>query len=225
MDPRPHDLLRLDPDAFEIPDDAPARVARELTTREKPWVVVRRAVAAPGMAAVGVRGRVRRERWALTVPLSCVRDRRTPETLAQGRRWRCLAAARRALPAFAALEAAAGLLEGCGFAWGPGGSVGYELATGVLAVTENSDLDLILRCPEPMSRAEARAVLQDLGSLPARNDAQVETGAGSVALAEWAAGGRVLLRRPEGPVLTDSPWTKPGPPRRAADISSGPSSR
>ena len=30
MDPHPHDLLRLDPGAFGLPDDAPAKLQTEL---------------------------------------------------------------------------------------------------------------------------------------------------------------------------------------------------
>lgn len=220
MDLRAHDLLRLDPHDLEIPDNAPAWAARELT-RHRPWVVVRRAVAAPGMAAVGVRGAARRERWAFSVPLSCVRDRTAPEALVGERRLGTVGRTRRTLPAYAALEAAAGLLDGCGLVWGPGGSVGYELASGLPAVTENSDLDLILRCPGPMPRADAGRIVRDLGSLPARVDARLDTGTGSIVLAEWAGGGRVLLRRPEGPILTEDPWSEPETSHCAADAPFG----
>ncbi len=205
MDPRPHDLLRLSPEALEPPDHAPAWAVRELT-RERPWVVVRRTVAEPGTVAVGVRGSVRQERWAFAVHLQSVRERVSPEALARGRYWRSVGAHRRELPALAVLEAVAGLLEGRGLAWGPGGSVGYELASGLPAVKESSDLDLILRRPEPLPRTTAREILEDLASLPARVDAQIDTGTGSVALAEWAAGREVLLRRAGGPVLTEDPW-------------------
>lgn len=208
MELRPHDLLRLDRDAFELPADAPAWVAHGPAWRTL-WVVVRRAVAAPGMAAVGVRGDLRRERWALSVPLSCVRERVTPGALAEERRLAVLPAARRGLPAFATLEAAVGLLGDRGLAWGPGGSVGYELASGLPVVTEGSDLDLILRSPEPLPRAEAREMLAGLAALPARTDAQVNTEHGSFALSEWAAGKEILLRRAAGPILTADPWNEP----------------
>lgn len=217
MDLRPHDLLRLAPGAFGQPEDLPAWAARELARRE-PWVVVRRAASGPGMAAVGVRGAARRERWALSVPLSCVRERVTPEMLAGGRRWAYLPASRGELPAFAALGVVADLLESRGLAWGPGGSVGYELASGRSAVTGGSDLDLILRTPDPLPRAEAREVLDDLAALPVRADAQIDTGTGSVALSEWAAGGEVLLRRAGGPILTPNPWAEPSRSAAVAGI-------
>lgn len=217
MEVRPHDLLRLSREGLEVPDDAPAWAARELT-REEPWVVVRRADPEPGMAAVGLRGSVRRERWALSVSLSCVRERVTPEALAWERSWKTVQAARGGLPALADLEAVARLLEGRGLVWGPGGSVGYELASGLPAVTENSDLDLILRLSYPLPRADARKILDDVTSLSVRVDAQVDIGAGSFALAEWAAGGEVLLRRAQGPILTKNPWGEPVSSRAANDF-------
>lgn len=205
MDHRPHDLLSLSPGGFEVSDDAPVWAKRELE-REVPWVVVRRAVPEPGTVTVGVRGVVRRERWACSMPLSCVRERVAPQTLAGERAWGRVGPARGGLPALAALEMVAELLESRGLRWGPGGSVGYELASGIPAVTKRSDLDLILPRPELLERAEAREILEDLASLPVRADAQIDTGTGSVALAEWAAGGEVLLRLAEGPILTDDPW-------------------
>ncbi len=218
MDLWPHDLLRLAPDAFEPPDDLPAWAARELARRE-PWVVVRRAAAEPGAVAVGLRGSDRGERWALSVPRSCVRERVTPEALVLERRWESVRVSRRRLPAFLALEGVARLLEDYGLAWGPGGSVGYELASGLPAVTKVSDLDLILRSTEPLPRALARHILEDLAALPTRADAQIDTGAGSVALSEWAAGGEVLLRQTDGPTLTTNPWS--GSPRPAASVPPG----
>lgn len=211
MDHRPHDLLRLSPDVLGVPDDAPAWAVRGFA-RERLWVVVRRAVSEPGTVPVGVRGSARRERWAFSASLPSVRERVSPEALARGRAWRSVRTTRGGLPAFAALEAVAGLLEGRGLVWGPGGSVGYELASGLPAVTADSDLDLILRRPHRLTRADACGIIEGLASLPVRADAQIETGTGSVALAEWGNGGKVLLRRAGGPVLTDDPWSEPGPP-------------
>jgi phosphoribosyl-dephospho-CoA transferase len=51
------------------------------------------------------------------------------------------------------------MLEGCGRVWGVSGSAGFELASGFAALHEGSDLDLILRTPQPLSRAESRALV------------------------------------------------------------------
>ena len=48
------------------------------------------------------------------------------------------------LPVTYAFRLAAPILSLSGLAWGPGGSVGFTLATGVSMVTASSDLDLVL---------------------------------------------------------------------------------
>jgi phosphoribosyl-dephospho-CoA transferase len=78
-------------------------------------------------------------------------------------------------------------------------------------VNEDSDLDLLIRAPEPLARELARALLEQLhtlaGRIGTRIDAQLETPAGGVALAEWAAGkARVLARHASGPQLIADPW-------------------
>ena len=93
-----------------------------------------------------------------------------------------------------------------GVAWGPTGSVGFELATGVAAATTASDLDVIVRTPEPWPLENAREIADDLARLPARVDAQLDVPAGAVALDEYARGGPVLLRAPDGRGLTRDPW-------------------
>ncbi len=98
------------------------------------------------------------------------------------------------------------LFSSLGLVWGPTGSVGFELATGVAAVGTASDLDVVVRAPEPWPLEYAREVADDLARLPARVDVQLDAPAGAVMLAEYARGGRVLLRTPDGPRLTWDPW-------------------
>jgi phosphoribosyl-dephospho-CoA transferase len=93
-----------------------------------------------------------------------------------------------------------------GLAWGPTGSVGFELATGAAVAGPASDLDVVVRAPEPWSFARARELADDLARLPVRVDTQLDTPSGAIALAEYACGGRVLLRTPDGPKLTNDPW-------------------
>jgi phosphoribosyl-dephospho-CoA transferase len=111
------------------------------------------------------------------------------------------------LPAFRTLALLGERLPPC-TRWGPTGSAGFELATGWPTMTEASDLDLLVRCPEPLSRAEARAWVAACSGLPARCDLQLDTGRGGVALAEWAAGRvEVLVKTDEGPQLVGDPWS------------------
>lgn len=202
---RAHDLLSL----RHLPqfEDEPAWV-REAFGRA-PYAVVRRAQAAEGVVAIGLRGMKRSQRygtWAYATDIEAVT---TPEALSQ----QLPVAARGTLPAFRVLAAlqgdAAGVLAG--FVWGPTGSTGFELATQVPTVTASSDLDLLIHAPERLPYDAANQMLDHLHVLAQRAgirvDAQLETPAGGVALAEWAAGKtRVMARHARGPQLLANPW-------------------
>ena len=201
---RPHDLLRLADGAgirYEgpVPAWAPASLARA------PWVVVRRAPTINGLVPVGVRGRTRPERLAAFVAPSAVTAHVTPEVLAAARGWRHAFRAHW-LGALRILDAVDDLFSSLGLAWGPTGSVGFELATGVAVAGHASDLDVVVRAPEPWSLDRARELADDLARLPVRVDTQLDTPTGAVALAEYACGGQVLLRTLDGPRLVNDPW-------------------
>ncbi|CAB3745204.1 Phosphoribosyl-dephospho-CoA transferase [Paraburkholderia sediminicola] len=202
---QPHDLLRL----HRLPhfDGEPAwvRGAFERT----PYAVVRRALAADGFVAIGLRGTERSQRYGAWAHRDDIEIAVPPETLAR----RSPLESRNALPAFAALAAlqrdTAGALAG--FVWGPTGSAGFELATQTPTVTLSSDLDLLIRAPEKLSHHAAIQLLNYLQAIAQhagiRVDAQLETPAGGVALAEWAADKtRVMVRHALGPQLVTDPW-------------------
>jgi phosphoribosyl-dephospho-CoA transferase len=95
-------------------------------------------------------------------------------------------------------------VDDTGLRWGPTGSVGFELATGIPTATTESDLDLLIRVPRGSAVVLARlaALHRAFGSLAARVDCQVETSAGAVALAELVGGpSDVMVRTAEGPRL------------------------
>jgi phosphoribosyl-dephospho-CoA transferase len=99
------------------------------------------------------------------------------------------------------------MMRALDFTWGPTGSVGYELATGIAAVTATSDIDLVVRAPHEVSRQRARLLLVELASLPIRIDVQIETPSGAIALAEYVAGGtQIAFRTVDGPRLVNDPW-------------------
>jgi phosphoribosyl-dephospho-CoA transferase len=170
-----------------------------------PWVVVRRARMQAGLIPVGVRGRARGERFAAWLAPDAVAARVTPEYLAAARCWRHVPRARR-VGCLRVLDAVDELCTSLGLAWGPTGSVGFELATGVPSAGVDSDLDVLIRAPQPWSLQKAREMADYLNRLPARVDAQLEVPAGAVALDEYARGGPVLLRAPDGRGLTRDPW-------------------
>lgn len=194
--PRPHDLLwGLAPE--QLPAEAPAW-ARQVLAAGQP-VVVRRALCEPGRVAVGLRGASREQRFATLMPLAAIQRCVSPEQLRPrtSGHW----------PALRALVDLMPQLEATGLAWGPTGGVGFELATGVPVLHAESDLDLVLRTPEPFVRQRARELLALLERARCRIDLQLETPFGAVALREWAGDSRrVLLKCAEGARLVDNPW-------------------
>ena len=206
---RPHELLRLASGAgLRHEGSAPAWVSASLA--RAPWVVVRRARTQAGLIPVGARGRTRGERFAALLAPDAVAARVTPEDLAAARGWRHMPRAR-CVRSLGILDAVDDLFASLGLAWGPTGSVGFELATGVAVAGTASDLDVVVRAPEPWPLERAREIARHLTRLSTRVDAQLDTPAGAVMLVEYARGGRVLLRTPDGPRLIHDPW------REAAD--------
>jgi phosphoribosyl-dephospho-CoA transferase len=160
------------------------------------------------MMPVGVRGLTRSQRFAAFVAVAEIADRLSPEDLtvsdyvSEQRR-------KDAVPALAALDRVAGLLMRAGWRWGPGGSVGFEIATGVPTATSSSDLDLILRQEPRLEPGEAGDLLAALAeaAAPARIDVMLETPCGGVSLADLAARpAELLVRTPDGPRLSVDPW-------------------
>ena len=190
-----HDLLwGMTP--AHLPAEAPAWAVDAISAGQP--VVVRRALAEPGQVAVGVRGRLREQRFAAHMPIAAVRRRVVPEAL-RG------VISPRVLPALQALEQLRPVLAQAN--WGVSGSAGFELATGIEALHALSDLDLILRAPEPLARDSARDLLARLDKSVCAVDLQLQTPFGAVALREWAGPSRrVLLKTAGGAHLVLDPW-------------------
>jgi phosphoribosyl-dephospho-CoA transferase len=200
----PHALLRLAHGAALVSAAAVPPWVQPALERA-PWVVVRRARGAR-LIPVGVRGATRAERLAAWLEPDEILECVCPAQLA-ARRPAAAGARRAQLPAFAVLDAIDALMRARGLAWGPCGSVGFELASGMATVTEASDLDLLVEAGEPLPVAAAAALHAALEHLPVRVDVQVEGPHGAVALAEYAAGrGPVVLRTVDGPRLVHDPW-------------------
>ena len=202
-----HDLIRLrEPIALTV--DAPVPAWVEPALSRTPWVVVRRGPVRDGMIPVGVRGPARSQRFAAMLAIAEIADRLSPEDLTDPRY--AIAQKRKdAAPALAALARVAPILARRGHRWGPGGSVGFEIATGLPTATASSDLDLILRQErrlEPGEAIDLRAALAEAAA-PARIDVMLETPRGGVSLADLAAmPGQLLVRTTDGPRLSADPW-------------------
>ncbi|WP_260957494.1 malonate decarboxylase holo-ACP synthase [Pseudomonas citri] len=192
-----HDLLwGMTP--LQLPVDAPSWVTDSLSHGQP--VVVRRALMGPGHVAIGVRGASREQRYATSMPLAAIQRRLRPEDL-------CHIESTRALPALQALAQLRPLLNASGWTWGVSGSAGFELASGIEALHAHSDLDLILRAPDPLDRLQARALLARLDASVCVVDMQLQTPFGAVALREWAGPARrVLLKDNRQAHLVSDPW-------------------
>ena len=190
-----HDLL-WGMTSAHAPADAPAWVLAALGAGQP--VVVRRAIAQPGHVAVGVRGRLREQRFAAEMPLALVQRRVMPEALRE-------VISPRDLPALRALVQLRPVLAQKD--WGVSGSAGFELATGLEALHASSDLDLILRAPELLERRDAADLQAILDTADCVVDLQLQTPFGAVALREWAGSSRrVLLKAASGAHLVIDPW-------------------
>ena len=200
-----HALLRVArPPALAAGAALPAWAGTALA--RAPWVVVRRARSRDGLIPVGVRGEVRAERLAGWLHPGAVLECVTPPALATRASWRS-GARHAAIPALAALDAVDRLMRRHGLPWGPCGSVGFELASGLSVATAASDLDLMVPAPVPVPRAVAAELRAELAALPVRTDVLLEGPAGAVSLAEYVLGrAPLLLRTADGPRLADDPW-------------------
>jgi phosphoribosyl-dephospho-CoA transferase len=202
--PRVHDLLLVRSRSITASDPGQTAWLTSALGQDL-WVVVRRGIPPEGSIAVGVRGSLRHERWGGYVNPSDVLERKGPEQL----RSRLGLGSRSSLLAFQALAFLEDSLNGIDFEWGPGGSAGFELASGKSAVKEQSDLDLVFFAPEKFDRTTALHLWKLISGSPGKVDALVETPYSGFSLEEYAAGHseRLLLRTQEGRLLGHDPWT------------------
>jgi len=199
--PRPHDLLWL-------------RNSSALASINESWVspfwhpdlpvVVRRAHRESGLIPIGVRGERREQRAAGWITSDDISRVVIPERLAE--RSLLLDSPFRA---YAPVRAATALSEmHWPWRWGITGSTGYALATQQSTLHADSDLDLIIRAPQPLPREALQRWQAETDALGCRVDTQVETPSGAFALNEWLRQARVLLKTDTGPILTASPWSR-----------------
>ena len=90
--------------------------------------------------------------------------------------------------------------------WGITGSTGYALATGIPVIHADSDLDLLIRAPQPISPDAFTAWQSQLSGALCRADTQVDTPEGGFALAEWLRDGKTLLKTSRGARLVADLW-------------------
>ena len=177
--------------------DAPAWV-KTVIAQGQP-VVVRRAITDAKQVAIGIRGAARHERYAASMPIAAITQQLKPEQLSD--------VLERFPQLMDELQKIQELLNQAHWTWGYTGSVGFELATGINSVSANSDIDLLIRTAEFLSKNDAQQLLQSLEHSGLKLDVQLQTPNGGVALKEWASTtGKVLLKRNHGAILVNNPW-------------------
>ena len=156
----PHYLLRVNATEVILANDrddqcAPSWVFRELGKTS--LVVVRRGAVTRDRIPVGIRGPERSQRWAALCPPSAIQQIITPTDLLK--RFETTRDSH-ASPACRGLGSL-----GVDWRWlthsccGPGGSVGFELATGKRTTIPRSDLDIVVYANEHLSRSDAQRLL------------------------------------------------------------------
>jgi phosphoribosyl-dephospho-CoA transferase len=175
------------------------------------WVVVRRSLAPKQRISIGVRGSERRQRWGGFVRYSQIVRVATPREL----RSDLSAKNRLNLPAMRTLQFLESALSSFPLEWGPGGSVGYELASGTQVVHPKSDLDLVIRAPKRFARKVAKELSTILLASPGKIDCRIETPWCGFSLEEYARARTpsLIVRTPAGPRLSNDPWQDPSLPR------------
>jgi phosphoribosyl-dephospho-CoA transferase len=202
---RTHDLLEIDANQL-IAAQAAAPQWVEGSLRRSPFVVVRRGRVTDQEIPVGVRGAERNQRWATFCHPKFVKSILTPPQLLR----RAVPTSRaNAIPALRALNVFNERWRDLERPWGPGGSVGFELATGNLVAAPGSDLDIVIYADWRMAAGEAKSFYALTIELPAVADIRVETLLCGFSLAEYAqaASTAILLRTPVGHLLGNDPWS------------------
>lgn len=202
---RPHDLLWLaDPAALIVSGELPEWATTDLIVN-MPVVVRRQKLDDIDLLPVGLRGTERNQRLAAYVKHSAVTRCVRPEALAQHDIDTLFPSSDS--PALLAMSELRPTFNSLGLPWGPTGSAGFALATGLPVLRAHSDLDLVLHAPSPLDAQQTALLSSVLNYTDCRIDLQIDTGAGGFSFAEWiAARGRVLLKTDRGPLLTDDPW-------------------
>ena len=245
---RPHDLIWVaEPAALRWRGNLPEWCAYWLQCGAPTPVVLRREnTGDPDLLPVGIRGVHRHQRQAAYLERHAVARILPPEqlvrsikmmdgtgtgtgtgTVGQAHQSRQESGAPEWLPGTelsVILHSLLSVMSDIGLPWGPTGSLGFALATGLPALHEGSDIDLLVRAPAPLSQDQVRALAALVEGSARPIDMQIDTGFGGFAFKEWVACDperagrgarrpgseprRVLLKTGAGPILVHDPWRR-----------------
>lgn len=205
MDIRVHDLLRI-PSVGSLIVDTPIPDWVCDSLAHASLVVVRRDTTKYGRVPVGIRGNSRSQRFPAFLPKDAIIEKVGPEDLIEQRLWKT-SPRRSQIEAINFLDKLIEIYSAYSLSWGPTGSVGFELASGVPTAHAGSDLDVVIRAPQRLEQSVTQELIEFHKSFPFRIDVQLETPLGAVSLVEYAIGtGSMLLRADLGPRLVKDPW-------------------
>ncbi|MBB6284138.1 malonate decarboxylase holo-ACP synthase [Geobacillus subterraneus] len=204
MELNPHDLIRIKDCADFISSvQMPEWARRSLI--QAPYTVVRRAAIVRGSIPIGIRGQHRHERFATFLSDRMIAEVISPEQLVRQKKWKQTPRYDQ-LTILKVLDDLDQLFQLYHFVWGPVGSVGFELASGVPTVKDMSDLDIILRLIDFPALETVKQLVMQLIRIPVRVDVQLELPIGSISLLEYLSeGDRILLKSIHGPKLIAHP--------------------
>ena len=142
----PHDLLTFSDSRDLVLNENPLPEWAKDSLSKAKIVVVRRGLVNNDLIPIGLRGDLRNQRLAGFLKKDRVINCYSPAYFIKNKSWLSLAPKRQELPQFQALKKISAVLRG--YTWGIGGSLAYEMATGInMAInnpTHKSDLDIIL---------------------------------------------------------------------------------
>ncbi|EPH97701.1 malonate decarboxylase holo-[acyl-carrier-protein] synthase [Enterococcus faecalis 13-SD-W-01] len=192
-----HDIVLFD--KKEIKEELP----EWLKLSQQVYGVVRRSEPSdPAFLPIGLRGSARNQRFALEILSDSIQKVIHPWTIIDQESFREKEIA--SFPAYQQFHAARDILSG--YKWGVGGSLGFELASGIQAVKETSDFDLLLYADSPAGLP--LQAIQSHSDFFEQFDTQVITSKGGFSLKEYlrTPEKKILLKTTTGPKLTKEIW-------------------
>jgi len=210
MELNPHDLINI-AKTDDLVTDHPLLPWAVSSLADAPYVVVRRSIPPKGFAAVGIRGFQRGQRMAASLKLQDIQEIVRPHMLICDKNWKAAYPNELSKPILT-LQKIIPVMNETGLYWGPTGSTGFELMSGIKTLTENSDLDLVINADSPLSISYAALLLKKLEALAVtRLDIQLNTPLGGSSLKEYINSTMVLVKTLTGPKLVkpSALWDNP----------------
>lgn len=203
MELNPHDLIKIKHYKNLNIDFSNYAWALE-ALKKSPFVVVRRAPILDKLIPIGIRGNLRSQRLAAFLPFSNIDNIFTPTYIVEKKLW-LENSHIKTTNIYSSIEIICKIFDEYNLKWGICGSAGFELITKTPTVTENSDLDIMIKIEasdELFSAASAKDLCQKLFNIKVKTDIQIETPKGAIALAEYASETNpILIRTANGPEL------------------------